>query len=132
VTQVKGKFEVQSIPLESDDLTRALGAVRMRFDKRFEGPLTAPSFVSMLGVMDRQTGSGAYVALEKITGELAGRRGSFVLQHSSTMNRGKPRQSVVVVPDSGTDALAGLHGEMVIDIVDGQHFYTFDYDLLVG
>lgn len=129
MTQVKGKFEVQSSPLDADDVTRALGAARMKFEKRFEGPLTATSFVAMMGVMDRQTGSGAYVALEKVTGELQGKRGSFLLQHSSTMNRGKPSQSILIVPDSGTDALAGIHGEMVIDIVDGQHFYTLDYEL---
>ncbi len=129
MTQVKGTFEVQSSPLEADDVTRALGAVRMKFEKRFHGPLTATSFVSMMGVMDRETGSGGYVGLEKVTGELEGKRGSFLLQHSSTMNRGKPRQSVLIVPCSGTDALAGIHGEMVIDIVDGQHFYTLDYDL---
>jgi hypothetical protein len=132
MTQIKGKFEVQSSPLDADEITRALGAQRMRFDKRFEGPLTATSFVSMMGVMDRETGSGAYVALEKVTGELVGRRGAFLLQHSSTMDRGKPRQSIRVVPDSGTDGLAGLQGEMVIDIVDGQHFYTFHYELAVG
>jgi hypothetical protein len=128
MAQVKGKFEVKSTPLDADEVTRSLGAVRMRFDKQFEGPLTATSLVSMVGVMDRQTGSGAYVALEKVTGALDGKSGSFVFQHSSTLDRGQPRQSILVVPDSGTGDLAGLKGEMVVDIIDGQHFYTFTYE----
>ncbi len=129
MTEVKGKFEVQSDPLEPDEVTQALGAMRMKIEKRFEGSLTATSVVSMLGMMNRETGSGAYVALEKITGELEARKGSFSLQHSSAMDRGRPRQSILVVPDSGTAELSGLKGEMVVDIVDGQHFYTFTYEL---
>jgi hypothetical protein len=127
--EVKGSFEVQSSPLEADEVTQALGAMRMKFEKRFTGPLTATSFMSMLGVMDRQTGSAAYVALEKVDGELDGKKGSFLFQHSSTMDRGRPRQSILVVPDSGTAELAGLKGELIVDIVDGRHFYTFSYEL---
>ncbi len=129
MTQVKGKFEVRSSPLDADEVTRELGAMRMKFEKRFEGPLSATGLVSMIGVMDRQTGSGAYVALEKISGELQGRKGSFLFQHSSVLDRGQPRQSIRVIPDSGTEELAGLRGDMTVDIVDGQHFYTFEYDL---
>lgn len=129
--EVKGSFEVQSGPLDADDATRAVGAMRMKFEKQFKGPLTATSIVSMMGVMDRRTGSGAYLALEKVTGELDGKKGSFLFQHSSSMARGRPRQSILVVPDSGTDDLAGLAGEMTVDIVDGQHFYTFTYNLAV-
>ena len=73
-------------------------------------------------------GSMAYVALEKVTGTLAGRQGCLVLQHASQMVRGKPFQSIRVVPDSGTDELLGLEGEMQIDIRDGEHFYTFEYN----
>jgi len=34
-----------------------------------------------------------------------------------------------VVPDSGVDKLAGIDGSFIINIVDGQHFYEFDYSL---
>ncbi|HLK89845.1 MAG TPA: DUF3224 domain-containing protein [Polyangia bacterium] len=129
MTQVKGTFEVRSSPLDADEVTRELGAMRMKFEKQFDGPLTATSLVSMIGVMDRATGSGAYVAIEKVVGQLEGRSGSFLFQHSSAMDRGKPRQSILVVPDSGTADLTGLRGEMIVDITDGQHFYTFDYEL---
>jgi hypothetical protein len=132
MTQVKGTFEVRSSPLDTDEITRKLGAMRMKFEKQFAGPLTATGLVSMIGVMDRKTGSGAYVAIEKIVGQLQGKSGSFLFQHSSTMDRGQPRQSILVVPDSGTEDLTGLKGAMVVDITDGQHFYTFDYELSPG
>ncbi|HTL14910.1 MAG TPA: DUF3224 domain-containing protein, partial [Thermomonas sp.] len=80
-------------------------------------------------VMAPVPGSGAYVALERIEGTLDGRRGSFFAQHSGTMDRGRPSLALTVVPDSGTDGLAGLRGRIAIDIVDGKHFYTFDYEL---
>ena len=83
----------------------------------------------MMGCMNQELGSGGYVALEIVTGSLAGRKGTFQLQHSSTMARGKPTQSVTVIPDSGTGELSGLSGKMIIDIIEKVHFYTFEYEL---
>jgi len=62
-------------------------------------------------------------------GSLHGKKGSFVLQHSGTMNRGVPHLLVTVVPDSGTDELVGLAGEFKIIIADGKHSYEFSYSL---
>jgi hypothetical protein len=126
---VIGKFEVKSTPLPVDEFTQVIGAMRMIFQKTFSGALDATGTVSMMGMMNQDLGSGAYVALEKITGSLDGHKGSFCLQHSSSMSRGKPTQSVKVVPDSGTEELKNISGEMSIDIVEGQHFYTFTYEL---
>ena len=74
-------------------------------------------------------GSAGYVAIERVSGTLQGRGGTFVLQHNGIMNRGAPQLSMTVVPDSGTDQLAGLAGTMTINIVDGKHFYDFAYTL---
>jgi hypothetical protein len=74
-------------------------------------------------------GSGGYVAMERVTGALKGRSGSFVLQHSGTMTRGTPQLSVKVVPDSGTGQLEGLAGTLTIKIDEGKHSYEFDYTL---
>jgi hypothetical protein len=129
MTTVKGKFEIQNEMLPGDDATSAIGAMRMKFTKQFEGALQGTSVVAMMGVLDQKLGSGAYVALEKFTGNLGGKKGSFDLQHSSSMFRGEQSQLILVVPDSGTDELSGLTGKMKIDIVDQQHFYTFEYEL---
>ncbi len=81
----------------------------------------------MLAVRTGVAGSAGYVAIERVVGTLEGRNGSFVLQHSSTMARGVPTQSVTVVPDSGTEQLEDLAGEMTIDVADGAHVYRFEY-----
>src|SRR5262249_5697423 len=99
-------------------------------DKRFHGPLEATSQGEMLTVMNPQLGSGGYVALERVNGMLAGRHGTFVLQHSGTMTRGVGALTVTVVPDSGTGDLEGLTGTMDIHIADdGSHSYEFRYAL---
>lgn len=82
----------------------------------------------MLSALTAVPGSAGYVAIERVSGDLDGRAGTFVLQHAGTMDRGRPALSITVVPDSGTGALRGLSGRMAIDIVDGQHFYTFEYE----
>jgi hypothetical protein len=83
----------------------------------------------MLSFLDRDKGSGGYVAMERVTGKLDGKSGSFVLQHNATMNRGTPDLNVIVVPDSGTGELTGISGSMKIRIESGKHFYDFDYTI---
>lgn len=127
--QAKGDFEVTRIPQEELDIGGGASVGHSRFDKRFHGPLEATSVVHMLAVMSETPGSGAYVAIERIEGTLDGKRGSFHTQHSGAMDRGTPSLDISVVPDTGTGELTGLQGRIAIDIVDGKHFYTFDYDI---
>lgn len=123
---LKGTFNIKATPLSADKSTEELGAGRMRFDKTFYGDLEGTSVVEMLGMMDREKASGAYVALERFTGKLLGREGGFALMHCSSMQRGQPEQRITVVPDSATGELQGLSGSMVIDIVEKVHHYTFE------
>ena len=127
--QARGGFEVQRTPQGALDAGDGVEIGHVRFDKRFHGPLDATSVVHMLAVGPAVPGSAAYVAIERISGTLDGRRGSFMAQHSGTLDRGQPTLALGVVPDSGTGELAGLRGRMAIDIVDGAHFYTLDYEL---
>lgn len=124
IGQFTVKLELQAPSMQAD---KAIVG-RRSLEKQFQGELEATSCGEMLAVMTAVEGSMAYVALEKVTGSLAGKQGSFVLQHASQMVRGKPFQSIRVVPDSGTDDLLGLEGEMQIDIRDGEHFYNFEYN----
>jgi hypothetical protein len=101
----------------------------MSIDKQFHGDLEATSKGEMLAAMTETKGSAGYVAIERVTGALHGRTGAFVLQHSGTMNRGAASLSVTVVPDSGTDKLAGLSGKMAIQVEGGKHSYEFEYTL---
>jgi hypothetical protein len=125
-----GPFEVQIAPQPATAPAETAGLARMTIVKQFHGDLEAASTGEMLAFRDPAGTSGGYVALETVRGTLGGRHGSFVLQHSSTMTRGEPAQSVTVVPESGTGELAGLAGRMVIDIAaGGAHAYRFDYTL---
>jgi hypothetical protein len=124
-SQATGTFEVKLVPQTTEEKT--LG--RMSIDKQFHGDLEAISKGEMLSAMTSVKGSAGYVAMERVTGSLHGQTGTFVLQHSGTMTRGTPQQSVTVVPDSGTDQLTGLSGKMIILIADGGHSYEFEYEL---
>ena len=122
-----GPFTVQLAPLPAYNQDPGAALSRMSIDKRFEGALEATSRGEMLATRDGD--AGGYVAIERVTGTLDGRRGSFVLQHSSTMDADGQHQHVQVAPGSGTGDLAGLRGRMSISILDGRHAYAFDYTL---
>ena len=127
--QAKGEFDVKRSAEPSCDMGDDVVAGHFRFDKRFHGELDASSVVHMLAVATDVAGSAAYVAIERLSGTLQGRSGTFFMQHNGVMNRGTPSLWLTVVPDSGTDGLAGIAGRMAIEITDGKHFYSFDYTL---
>ncbi|KAG8152714.1 DUF3224 domain-containing protein [Burkholderia catarinensis] len=124
-----GPFEVKLNPESLSSVAEHTGLGRMSLDKQFHGDLEAVSHGEMLAFRSSVQGSAGYVAMETVHGVLGGHKGSFVLQHSSTMTRGQPTQSITVVPDSGTGELLGLSGSMIIHIDNGQHSYSFDYAL---
>ncbi len=130
VMTARGSFDVKVIP-QADDAAGAGGPFgRLLLDKKFHGDLDATSKGQMLGARTAVDGSAGYVALELVTGTLNGRRGTFILQHSGSMTKGSLTLIVTVVPDSGTDELAGLSGHMQILIApDGKHSYEFEYTL---
>jgi hypothetical protein len=127
-TRASGTFEVRLSP-QVDGEAGGASVGRMLIDKRFAGDLEATSKGQMLAVRTPTEGSAGYVAMELVTGQLGGREGSFVLQHTGTMTRGAQQLSINVVPDSGTGALEGLVGRMELDFSGGGHAYHFDYTL---
>ncbi|MEH6421177.1 DUF3224 domain-containing protein [Pseudomonas sp. CGJS7] len=130
--QIEGPFDIQRSPQPVHAAAEGKFG-RMALDKRFHGELQAVSVGEMLAAMTAVKGSAGYVALEKVEGSLGGRSGSFMLLHRGLMDRGAADLSIVVVPDSGTDGLAGLSGRMSIDIREGgAHFYRFEYELPEG
>lgn len=132
MAQVKGEFDVKRNPEGGFDLGGGAVAGHFRFDKQFHGALDATGIVHMLAVGTPVDGSAAYVAVERIDGSLDGLRGAFLTQHNGTLDRGVPTLSLTVVPDSATGELEGLRGLMQIDIVEGKHYYTFDYEIAEG
>ena len=121
-----GPFDVKLTP-QPLEWAAALGSLAI--DKAFHGDLEATSKGHMLAFNTTTKGSAGYVAMEQVTGTLGGRSGTFVLQHSGTMNRGEPSLTLTVVPDSGTDGLEGLSGAMQIIIEGGKHSYLLEYEI---
>ena len=124
-----GTFDVKLTPQKSEDKNADAVVGHMSIAKQFHGDLDAASSGHMLAVGTEVKGSAGYVAMERVTGTLQGKAGSFALQHSGTMNRGEPQLTVTVVPDSGTGELAGLSGRFAITIAEGEHRYEFAYSL---
>jgi len=129
IMHAAGTFDVKLTPQPPEDKTEGSTLGRMSIDKQFHGDLEATSKGEMLSAMTAVKGSAGYVAIERISGTLQGRSGTFVLQHTGTMTRGEPLLTITVVPDSGTGQLAGLAGKMTIKIENGKHFYEFEYTL---
>lgn len=125
--QARGTFEVKLTPEEDKSGDAVVG--RMTIDKQFRGDIEGTSQGLMVMTGTPVQGSAGYVALEKVTGAVKGRSGTFYLQHSGIMNRGKGQLTIVVVPDSGTGELIGLDGSLFIEIADGKHSYEFEYTI---
>jgi Protein of unknown function (DUF3224) len=124
----RGTFDVKVAAQPQDDSAGGPFG-RLFLDKQFHGDLNATSKGQMLAAGTAVEGSGAYVAFELVTGTLSGKSGSFILQHKGTMRKGVYDLNVTVVPDSGTNELAGIAGDMKIIIVGGKHSYEFEYTL---
>jgi len=126
-----GSFDAKTTPLPPDDTTGGAGANigRYALEKQYHGDLEATAKGEMLGAGDPSKGTAGYVAMERVTGTLHGRTGSFTLQHIGTMEQGKFQLTVGVVPGSGTGGFAGIAGTMTIIITNGKHSYNFEYTL---
>ena len=130
MTVATGTFEVKINP-QSEDKGDGSTMGRMSLDKQYHGDLEANAkgemlYASSAGVQ----GSGSYVAVERVTGKLHGKSGSFALAHKGTMAGGKQQMDITIVPDSGAGELAGISGTVKIIItVDGKHSYELEYTL---
>jgi hypothetical protein len=125
----RGEFDVVLTPLEGELAAADPKLGRMRIEKSYRGELEGTALGEMLAALTAVEGSAGYVAIEHVSAALGGRTGTFVLQHSGTMERGAQSLAIRVVPDSGTGGLAGIAGSMSIRIEDGKHFYDLEYTL---
>ena len=124
-----GTFEVQMQPQGEGDVASGASLGRMSLDKQFSGDLQAIGKGEMLTARSDVPTSAAYVAVERVTGKLQGRLGSFVLVHRGVMTASGQTLFIEVVPDTGTGELTGLSGTLGIRIEGGKHFYDFEYNL---
>ncbi len=124
-----GTFDVKMKPETLSEAAAKTSIARMSMDKVYHGQLAAVSRGEFLATGGPQTGSGGYVAMERVTGTLDGKVGSFALMHSGLMTQLGTELDVRIVPGSGTGDLAGINGTLKIIIAEGQHSYELDYTL---
>jgi hypothetical protein len=124
-----GTFDVKVEAQGEADKGEGSTLGRYSLDKQYHGDLDGIAKGTMLTAGTDVKGSAGYVAMERVTGTLQGRSGSFVLQHSGTMAHGEAQQSITVVPDSGTGQLVGIAGKLTVIIAGGKHSYQFEYSL---
>jgi hypothetical protein len=125
----KGTFEVKITPQSPQDGVGDPSVGRMAIEKHFQGDMQGQGKGQMLAVGTAVDGSAGYVAMERVNASVHGRLGSFALQHCGTMHRGTPQLSITIVPDSGTEDLAGIAGTLLIHIANGVHSYELQYTL---
>ena len=125
-----GYFDITLAPQKADNpQAQAAALTRLSIDKHYHGGIKGVSQGEMLACGDGKQ-HGAYVAIEKVTATLDGRSGSFALVHHAVMNGGVPESWMIsVVPESGTEQLAGISGTLTITNRDGKHFYELQYTL---
>jgi hypothetical protein len=125
----RGEFEVQVTPVALDGPAEDASFGRLTLVKKLTGDFIGVGRGQMLSATGSVPTSGAYVAVERLTGKLGGREGSFALYHRGSMTERGYEMQIEVVPDSGTGALAGISGVFRITIEGKKHFYDFEYEL---
>jgi len=121
-----GSFDVKITPQES---APDAAVARMLLYKEFHGDLEAIAHGEMMAAGEPLTNAGVYVAIDRVTGTLGGRSGSFLMAHRGIRNAEGQELSIVIVPGSGTGQLTGLTGTLGIEIVGKEHFYNVEYEL---
>lgn len=122
-------FDITAWEPEEYDDQDDVKLTRTHVEKAFRGDLEGRSTAELL-MAGAPGGSAAYVGVERITGRLNGRSGSFVLIHDASMSSEGQSLSLTIMRGSGTGELRGIHGTGDITIApDGSHTFTLDYDL---
>ncbi|HEY7248053.1 MAG TPA: DUF3224 domain-containing protein [Xanthobacteraceae bacterium] len=109
-TRAEAKITVQNSEAEPYDQTASPALMQVRLSETFTGDIEGESPVRALQVL-RDDRSARLVSMQRFTGKLGRRQGTFVLQGSEIVERGRIKATWFVVPGSGTGDLSGLRGE---------------------
>ena len=124
----RGTFDVTITPVQPAPETAPDVPGRMTLSKTFHGDLTGNGAGEMLATM-APGASGAYVAMERVSGSIDGHEGSFALVHRGLMDKGAQDLLITIVPGSGTGDLTGIAGVFHLTIEGGEHRYDLEYSL---
>lgn len=114
----------QSTYDDSGDLELGRASVAKNFTAGDEEGLEGSSSAELL-MVGTSAGPAAYTAVERFTGTLGGRDGSFVMVHGASADQtSSPGRIVAAVGD-----LTGLTGTVLFEHDDKGPRLTLDYDL---
>jgi len=97
-------------PKPYDEPPAGPALVRIHVEEDFSGDIEGSGVVEFLQ-SQRADGSASFVGIERVSGSLGGRSGTFLFQDQGTLEGSTVCGSWFVVPGSGTGELAGLRGE---------------------
>ncbi len=114
-----------------NEIEGELKLTRTSVSYTYQGDIEGDSTLDYLMVY-RPDESGSFVGLERIIGRVAGRAGSFVIQHTGTFNKTDVNSTFFVVPNSGTGELIHLRGEGELNLAGhAEHYpmvFRFNFD----
>jgi catechol 2,3-dioxygenase-like lactoylglutathione lyase family enzyme len=108
--RVESKITVRSSDAKPYDESASPALMELHLNETFSGAMNGESTVRALQAV-RHDHSATFVSMQRFRGNLGGRQGTFVLQGSETVDKGKIKATWFVVPGSGTGELSGLRGE---------------------
>jgi hypothetical protein len=128
--KTKGRFAIKN--WDENPISEGEGLpkiTRASVTKTFTGDLEGESHVEYL-MMYRSDASATFVGLERVTGRIGAKQGTFVLQRTGTFENGEAKESYSVVPGSATGDLQGLKGNGTSAVGHGmEHPFELDYEL---
>lgn len=128
-TRATSTFDITAWEPQEYDDQDGIKLTRTHVGKAFHGDLEGSSTAELLMAV-APGGSAIYVGVERISGALQGKSGSFVLVHDASMAGDEQSLSLTIMRDSGTGELQGIRGAATITIdADGGHTLILDYDL---
>jgi hypothetical protein len=127
-THATGRIEVKTYePQPYEEIDDGPNLVEIHVTETFSGDIEGEGAVRFLQAV-REDGSASFVGVERVTGSIAGKKGSFLLQDAGTLEGSTVKGDWFVIPGSGTGELSGLRGDGGFEAELGQHAsITLDY-----
>jgi hypothetical protein len=127
-THATGRIDVRTYePQSYEEADDGPNLVEIHVSESFSGDIDGEGVARFLQAV-RKDGSASFVGIERVTGSLSGRTGSFLLQDAGTLEGNTVKGDWFVIPGSGTRNLSGLRGEGGFTAELGEHAsITLDY-----
>ena len=112
-----------------DEKEGAPRLARVSSIKSYQGDIQGQGNLECL-ITYRSGGAAIFVGMERVTGSVGGRSGSFVLQHIGTFEDGMAKTTLFILPGYATGDLSSISGEGAFNVRhEPPYTMTLDYSL---